>query len=99
MKNRKKQMAFAGGSFIVGFAVGVATSEYFKRLCRESLNSERADAIRELKNQQKEFMAQVNHKLSDFRERVRKEFHEPIPNLYKATEGLSLDAQDVEIEH
>lgn len=99
MKDRKKQVAIAGGSFIAGFAIGIVTSEYLKQFCRESLNSEKAETIRELKNQQKEFMMQVNHRLSDFRERVRKELHEPIPDLYKATEGLALEERDIEIEH
>jgi hypothetical protein len=52
-----------------------------------------------LKDQQKEFMVQVNKRLSDFRKRVRKELHEPIPDLYKATEGLTLNEQDIELEH
>jgi len=99
MKNRKKELALAGGSFIIGVAVGVASSEFLKQMCRESFNFERVDAIRELKDQQREFMAQVNHRLSDFRKRVRKELHEPIPDLYKATEGLILDEQDIELEH
>jgi hypothetical protein len=99
MKNRKKELAIAGGSFIAGLAVGVVSSEFLKQFCRESLNSERADAIRELKDQQKEFMLQVNRKLSEFRTRVRKELHDPIPDLYKATENLSLNERDVELEH
>jgi hypothetical protein len=99
MNNRKKELALVGGSFIAGVAFGVVTSEYVKNICRESFNSDRADAIRELKNQQKEFMAEVNHKFSDFRIRVRKELNEPIPDLYKATEGLSLNEEDLELEH
>lgn len=99
MKNRKKELAIASGSFIAGVAVGVLSSEFLKQFCRESLNSERADAIRELKDQQKEFMVQVNRKLSEFRTRVRKEFHDPIPDLYKATENLSLEERDIELEH
>jgi len=99
MKSRKKELAIAGGSFIAGIAVGVVSSEFLKQFCRESINAGRVDAIRELKDQQKEFMVQVNERLSDFRKRVRKELHEPIPDLYKATEGLTLDEQDIELEH
>lgn len=99
MKNRKKELAVAGGSFVAGIAVGVVSSEFLKQFCRESLNSERADAIRELKDHQKEFMLQVNRKLSDFRTRLRKELHDPIPDLYKATESFSLTEGDVELEH
>jgi len=99
MKSRKKELAIAGGSFIAGIAVGVVSSEFLKQFCRESFNSGRADAIRELKDQQKEFMVQVNQRLSDFRKRVRKELHDPIPDLYKATEGLTLDEKDIELEH
>jgi hypothetical protein len=99
MKSRKKELAIAGGSFIAGIAVGVVSSEFLKQFCRESINTGRVDAIRELKDQQKEFMVQVNQRLSDFRKRVRKELHEPIPDLYKATEGLTLDEQDIELEH
>ncbi len=99
MKSRKKELAIAGGSFIAGIAVGVVSSEFLKQFCRESINAGRVDAIRELKDQQKEFMVQVNQRLSDFRKRVRKELHEPIPDLYKATEGLTLDEQDIELEH
>lgn len=99
MKDQKRQIAIAGGSFIAGVAVGIASKEFFKRICSESFNSERADAILELKNQQKEFMSQMNRRMSEFRARVKKELHEPIPDLYKATEGLSLDERDIQIEH
>lgn len=96
MTNRKKQLAVAGGSFIAGIAVGIVSSGFFKQFCKESFNAEIAAVIREVKNQQKEFLTQVNGRLSDFRNRVKKELHEPIPDLYKATEGLSLDVQDIE---
>lgn len=98
MKYRKTEIAVAGGSFIAGFAAGVVTSEFFKRICRESFTAERSEAVLELKNQQKEFMSQLNLRLSDFRNRVKKELREPIPDLYRATEGLSLNEQDIEIE-
>jgi hypothetical protein len=99
MNNRKKQLAVVGGSFIAGMAFGVLSSQYAKKVCEESFKSDKAEVIRELKNQQKEFMLEMNRKLSNFRSRVRKELHEPIPDLYKATEGLTLNEHDVELEH
>jgi len=97
MKYKRSELVIAGGSFIAGVAFGVVSSGYLKQLCGESFNSDKADAIRELREQQKEFMIQVNHKLSDFRSRVRKELHEPIPDLYKATEGLTLNDNDIKL--
>lgn len=96
---KRSKLVIAGGSFIAGVAFGVVSSSYLKQLCGESLNSDTANAVRELREQQKEFMMQVNHKLSDFRSRVRKELQEPIPDLYKATEGLTLNDNDIKLQH
>lgn len=86
-----KEIFYVSSGFAGGFMVGYLASNY-----RESLEfkgqKKRIDQVVSrfshiIHERQKQF-AELNH-------RIRKELKDPIPDLYEATEGLSLDESEL----
>lgn len=90
MKNVKSSLLFSGG-FAGGLLAGWVLSSYKK-----------PDSIKNQKERAEMAIARINRVVKESAERIREindrlkhEFSHPIPDLYRATESLSLDENEL----
>ncbi|MCC5940782.1 MAG: hypothetical protein JJU37_04505 [Balneolaceae bacterium] len=98
MNNRTKDIVLAGTAFAAGIAAGFALApinrkENLKALLSqlEEVQAKTRRLNRIMKLQSSKSLRNVSGRV----ERVRRELKEPIPDLYKATEGLMMSQDDL----
>lgn len=90
MKFAKQVILFSSG-FAGGFLAGYLASPY-QRSDQFQVHRKRVEmAISRLSRVLKE----SQERLSEVNNRLKKEFRQPIPDLYRATESLSLDENEL----
>lgn len=95
MKHKSKYTVLAGAGFVAGLAAGYALAP-IKRTRNIEQFLTKLEGIQENARRQSRAMKLKSSKhVRNVSGKVRKQLRDPIPDLYKATEGLSMSQEDV----
>lgn len=86
-----KQTLLIGSSFAGGLVAGYLLSGNSSKSNVKRVKKRAGDTF----NKTGEWIKSRNHDLQTFSERVRRELRQPIPDLYRATESLSLSEDEI----
>lgn len=86
-----KQTLLIGSSFAGGLVAGYLLSGNSSNTNVERVKKRAGDTF----DKTGEWIKNRNHDLQSFSEKVKRELRQPIPDLYRATESLSLSEEEI----
>lgn len=99
MSSVMKKSILAGGSFagglLAGFILSSRKDEFNKFV--SSAKSLSIDWLQSVNENREHITRQGKHKVSSLQKEIRRNLTDPIPDLYKATESMTLDDLDLKL--
>ena len=95
MKNRTKNILFAGTVFTAGVAAGYVLAPVRRKRNIEKLLSHLEEIQGKTQRLHRIVKLKSSKSIRNVSDKVKRELKEPIPDLYKATDGLMMSHDDL----
>jgi|GEM_PF-1357430 len=84
-----------GSAFIAGFLAGAMLDKQTKEEIKVRLSSNSDRAEKWLKSHKDSTLDRIERKITEVKNILEKNISDPVPDLYRATESLTLDDDDM----
>lgn len=95
MKKRTEISIIAGGAFAAGIMAGLLLDPKVKEAITNALKNSSGKAEQWVNVQKQAALLRIEKGIMEIKEKLDRNLADPLPDLYKATEGLVLDEDDL----